>query len=83
VRRLKRLQKVILSRGGQSAISSIQLENGEYTTSERETLEELLQVHFPGFEMILEPSGGWDGLELAFPKNGEEPGKTGRSPKGS
>jgi hypothetical protein len=31
-------------------------------------LEELLQVHFPGSKIILEPSGGWDGLELEFPK---------------
>ena len=58
----------ILSRYEQSAISSIQLENGYYTTTEKGTLEELLPVHFPGFEIILEPSGGWDGLELEFPK---------------
>ena len=32
------------------------------------TLEELLRVHFPGSEIILEPSGGWDGLELELPK---------------
>jgi hypothetical protein len=62
-----RLQR-ILSKDGQSAVSSLQLENGEYTTTEKETLEELLQVHFPGSEIILEPPGGWDGLELAFPK---------------
>ena len=31
-------------------------------------MEELLQVHFPGSEIISEPSGGWDGLELEFPK---------------
>jgi len=28
----------------------------------------LLRVHFPGSEIILEPSGGWDSLELDFPK---------------
>ena len=49
-----RLQR-ILSKDGQSAISSLQLENGEYTT-EKGTLEELLLVHFPGSETILEPS---------------------------
>jgi hypothetical protein len=58
----------ILSKGGQSAGSSIQLDNGEYTISEKERLEELLRVHFPGSEIILEPSGGWNGLELEFPK---------------
>jgi hypothetical protein len=57
----------VLSKEGRSAVSSIQLQNGDYTTSEREILEELLRVHFPGFEIILEPTGGWDGLELAFP----------------
>jgi len=31
-------------------------------------MEELLRVHFPGSEIITEPSGGWDGLELEFPK---------------
>jgi hypothetical protein len=61
-----RLHK-ILSKGGLSAINSIQLENGEYTT-EKGTLEELLRVHFPGSEIISEPSGGWNGLELEFPK---------------
>jgi hypothetical protein len=44
------------------------LENGERTTSERETLEDLIRVHFTGSEIILEPSGGWDGVELEFPK---------------
>ena len=62
-----RLQR-ILSKDEQSAICSIQLENGDYTTTEKETLEELFWVHFPGSEIILEPSGGWDGLELVFPK---------------
>jgi hypothetical protein len=61
-----RLQR-ILSKDEQSAVSSIQLENGEYSTRE-ETVEELLRVHFPGTEIILEPSGGWDSLELEFPK---------------
>ena len=36
--------------------------------TEKGTLEELLRVHFPGSEIILEPSGGWNGLELEFPK---------------
>jgi hypothetical protein len=65
----------IPSKTGQSAISSIQLGNEEYITTENETLKELLQVHFPGSEIILEHSGGWDGLEmqrilgrLGFPK---------------
>jgi hypothetical protein len=58
----------ILSKDWQSAVSSLQLENGEYTTIEKGTLEELCRVHFPGSEIILEPSGGWDGLELEFPK---------------
>jgi len=31
-------------------------------------VEELLRVQFPGSEIILGPSGGWDGLELEFPK---------------
>jgi hypothetical protein len=58
----------ILSKDEQSSIGSIQLENGDYTTSEKGTLEELFRVHFPGSETILEPSGGWNGLELEFPK---------------
>jgi len=58
----------ILSKDEQSTSSSIQLENGDYTTTEKGTLEELLRVHFPGSEIILEPSGGWNGLELEFPK---------------
>jgi hypothetical protein len=62
-----RLQR-ILSKDRQSAVSSLQLENREYTKTVKETLEELLQVHFPGSEIILEPSGGWDGLELESPK---------------
>jgi hypothetical protein len=39
----------------------------EIIPHQREILEELLQVHFLGSEIILEPTGGWDGLELAFP----------------
>jgi hypothetical protein len=58
----------IPSKDEQSAISSIQLENGDYTTTEKGTLEELLRVHFPGSEIILEPSGGWNSLALEFPK---------------
>jgi hypothetical protein len=53
---------------GQSAISSLQLENGEYNKTEYETLEELLGVHFAGSKMLPEPSGGWDGLELESPE---------------
>jgi hypothetical protein len=63
-----RLHK-ILSKGGQSAINSIQPENGEYATTEKETLEELLRVHFPGSEIISEHVEGWDGLGLEFPKD--------------
>jgi hypothetical protein len=48
---------------GQSAVSSVQLENGECAKTGNETVEQLLQVHFPGSKIILEPSGGWDGLE--------------------
>jgi hypothetical protein len=44
------------------------LENGEYTNSENETLEELLRVHFPGSKILKEPSGGWDGIELESPE---------------
>jgi hypothetical protein len=58
----------ILSKNAQSAIGSIQLESGDYTTTEKEALEELFRVHFPGSEIILELSGGWNGLELEFPK---------------
>jgi hypothetical protein len=58
----------IISKDEQSTIGSIQLENGDYTTTEKETLEELFRVHFPGSKIILEPSGGWNGLELEFPK---------------
>jgi len=58
----------ILSNDERSAVSSNQLEYGEYTTTEKGTLDELLRVHFPGSEIILEPSGGWDGLEPEFPK---------------
>jgi len=76
-----RLHK-ILSNDRPSAISSIQLANGEYTTSERGILEELFRVHFPGSEIITEPSEGWDSLELEF-RNGKDQEKTGRSPKGS
>jgi hypothetical protein len=36
--------------------------------TEKQTLEELLRVHFPGSETIMEPFGGWDGLELELPK---------------
>jgi hypothetical protein len=39
-------------------------------------MEELIWVHFPGLEIILEPSGDWDGLELEFPK-GEGSGGVG------
>jgi hypothetical protein len=58
----------ILSKGEQSAVSSIQLESGEYTTTEKGTLKELSRVHFPGSEIIPEPSGSWDGLELELLK---------------
>jgi hypothetical protein len=58
-----RLQ-TILSKDGQNAVNSLQLENGEYTKTEKETLEKLLRLHFPGSEIILEHSGGLDGLEL-------------------
>ena len=43
----------ILSKDERSAVSSIQLENGEYTTSEKAILEELFRVHFPGSEKIM------------------------------
>jgi hypothetical protein len=62
-----RLQK-ILSKDVQSAISPFWLENGEYTKTEEEMLKELLQVNFPGSNIIIQPSGGWDSLELEFPK---------------
>jgi hypothetical protein len=40
----------------------------ETATTEKGTLEELLRVHSPGSEIVSEPSGGWDGLELEFLK---------------
>jgi len=58
----------ILSKDERCAVSSIQLENGEHATTKKGILKELLRVHFPGSETIMEPSGGWDGLELDFPK---------------
>jgi hypothetical protein len=58
----------ILSMGGWGAVSSIQFENGQYSISEKETLEQLFPVHFPGSKIILEPSGAWNGLELEFLK---------------
>ena len=54
-----RLHK-ILSKDVQSTISSIQLENGDHTTTEKGTMEELFWVHFPGSEIISEPSRGWE-----------------------
>jgi hypothetical protein len=73
VRKQRRLQKVIdsirFSRsggGGQSAVSSIEMDNGNYSTSE--TLHELLRVHFPCSKIITEPPGGWEGLELVSKK---------------
>jgi hypothetical protein len=30
--------------------------------------KKLFRVHFPGSEISLETSGGWNGLELEFPK---------------
>jgi hypothetical protein len=39
----------ILSKCGQSAVISIQLENGEYTTKEKGTLEELTTGPLPWF----------------------------------
>jgi hypothetical protein len=44
------------------------LDNGNNTISEKQTMQELLRVYFPGSEILLEPSGGWDGLELESPK---------------
>jgi hypothetical protein len=58
----------IISKDVQSSISSNQLETGDYTTTKKGPIEELLQVHFPGSKMISEPSGGWDNLELEIPK---------------
>jgi hypothetical protein len=58
----------IISAGGQSTVGSIQLDNGNCTIPEKGTLQELLRVHFPGSEILLETSGGWDGLELKSPK---------------
>jgi len=70
----------ILSKDVWSAVSSIQLKNGEYATTEKGILEELLRVHFPGSEINLEPSGTV--LNRSF-RNGKDPGRTGRLPKGS
>jgi hypothetical protein len=38
------------------------------TIQQRKGSWKLLWVHFPGSEIIPEPSEGWDGLELEFPK---------------
>jgi hypothetical protein len=57
------------------------MDNGNYSTSEKETLQELLRVHFSGSEIITEPPGGWDDFELESPKwRGTR--KTGQSSKG-
>jgi hypothetical protein len=58
----------ILSKEELRTISSIQLENVDYTSTETTTMEELLRVHFPGSMIFSRSSGGWDGLELEFPK---------------
>ena len=68
----------ILSKDEQSAICSIQLENGDYTTTEKQTLEELFRVHFPGSEIVSETGTV---LNWSF-QNGKDPGRTGRCPKG-
>lgn len=54
------------SKDSRCAIGNLQLENGEFTKTEKETLEELL-VHFPGSQIIQEPLGGWDSFGLEFP----------------
>jgi hypothetical protein len=54
----------VFSKEERSAVSSIQLGNGDYIMSEREILEVLLRVHFPGSEIIMEPTGGWDGPQM-------------------
>jgi hypothetical protein len=71
----------ILSKDEQGAISSIQLENGEYTNTEKGTLEELLRVHFPGseFRNLLEVGTV---LNWSF-QTGLDPGQTGHCPEGS
>ena len=76
-----RLHK-ILSEDGTSSVSSIQLANGEYATSERGVLEELFMVHFPGSEIIMGHSEDGTALKLSF-RNGRDQGKTGRLPKGT
>ena len=43
----------ILSKDERTEVSSIQLKNGEYTTSEKGILEKVLRVHFPGSEIIM------------------------------
>jgi hypothetical protein len=58
----------ILSKGGQSAVISIQIDNVNYSISEKDTLQQLLRVHFPGSETVAKPPGGWNGLELESPK---------------
>jgi hypothetical protein len=76
-----RLQR-ILAKNGQSAVSSLQLEDREYTKTEKEMLEELHRVHLPGSKIILEPSGGGTVLNWSL-RNERDPGKTGRFPERS
>jgi hypothetical protein len=63
----------------QLVLSSWKTEN--VLKTENETLEELLRVHFPGSKILLELSGGWDGLELESPKWNVS-GGTGQFPEG-
>jgi hypothetical protein len=76
-----RIQR-ILSKNRHSAVSSFQLENGGYTTSEKGTLGELLRAHFPGSEIIFNLLEAGMVLNWSI-RNGKDPGKTGWFPGGS
>jgi hypothetical protein len=62
-----RLQK-ILSKDGQSAISSLQLETKNILKQRMRLCRNYSRVHFPGSKILLEPSGGQEGLELESPE---------------
>jgi hypothetical protein len=72
VRRLKRLLNVPDSTRFSKTMGRVQLVLSSWKTEnilkQRMRLEKLLRVHSPGSKIILEPFGGWDGLELEFPK---------------
>jgi hypothetical protein len=55
-------------KGWAGAVSSLRLENEEYTKTKKETLEELLQVHFPSSKNNFRTFWRLGSLQLEFPK---------------